>query len=131
MVNLADAVFGETAALEASGVQSVGMGVAGGGSFREGENISRNGCSSTNERVRANSNEMVHGTERADHSPFFDDNMAAQSCGIGQDDVITDYAVVSNVGVGHDQGMNANARQYSALCGAAIDGNKLLVGLRM
>src|SRR5437899_10173691 len=68
---------------------------------------------------------MMHGTERANHGPFFDDDMAAQSCSIGQDDVIADYAVMSNVGVGHDQGMAPNARQPSALGSAAIDGHEL------
>ena len=74
--------------------------------------------------MRANSNEVVYGTERANYSPFFDDDMAAQSCGIGKDDVAPDYAIMRNVGVGHDQGMAANARQPSALGGAAIDGDK-------
>ncbi len=68
---------------------------------------------------------MVYGTERANHSPFFDDDMAAQSCSIGEDDVVADYAVMGNVGVGHDQSMAADARQASALGGAAIDGNEL------
>src|SRR5690348_5079614 len=68
---------------------------------------------------------MVYRTKRANHSPFFDDYMAAQSCSIGQDDVVADHAVMGNVGVGHDQGMAPNARQASAPCGAAIDGNEL------
>ena len=43
--------------------------------------------------------------------------------------MVADYAVVGNVGVGHDQRMIADAGQASALSGAAIDGDELAYGV--
>jgi hypothetical protein len=45
-VNVADAVFGEAAALEARGVQSVGVGVAGSDGFGERKHVAGDGGSS-------------------------------------------------------------------------------------
>ena len=129
MVNLADAVFVETAAFEAGGVQSVGMGVAGGNGFGKGKHVAGDGGAASDEGVGTDVNKMVHRTKRAHRRPLFDDDMASQSCGVGQDDVVADYAVVGNVGVGHDQRMIADAGQASALSGAAIDGDELAYGV--
>src|SRR6266699_753895 len=124
MVNLADAVFGETAALEAGGVESVGMGVAGGNGFGKGKHIAGDGGAASNEGVGTDANKMVHRTKRTHRGPFFDDDVASQSCGIRQNHVVADYAVMGNVGVGHDERVAADAGQASAFYRAAIDGHK-------
>src|SRR5438876_1635426 len=124
MVNLADSVFGETAALEAGGIQSVGVGVAGGGGFGKGKHVAGDGGAASDKGVGTNANKMVHRTKRAYRGPLFDDYMASQGCGVGQDDVVADHAVVGNVRVGHDERVIVDAGQASAFCGAAIDGDK-------
>src|SRR5206468_12204837 len=113
MVNLSDAIFGETAALEAGGVQSVGMGVAGGNGFGKGKHVAGDGGAASDEGVGTNANEMVHRTKRAHRGPFFHDYVASQSCGVRQDDVVADYAVMGNVRVGHDERVIADAGQAS------------------
>ncbi len=125
MVNLADAVFGETAALEAGGVESVGMGVAGGNGFGKRKHVAGDGGAASNEGVGTNADKMVHGTKRAHRGPFFDDYVATQSCGVGQNDVVSDHAVVGNVAVGHDERVTADARDSAALGGAAIQSREL------
>ena len=124
MVNLADSVFGETAALEAGGIQSVGVGVAGGNGFGKGKHVAGDGGAPANEGVGANANKMVHRTQRAHRGPFFHDNVASQSCGVGQDDVVADHAIMRDVGVGHDERVIADASEASAFGRAAIDGDK-------
>src|SRR6266496_2047821 len=102
MVNLADSIFGETTALEAGGVQSVGVGVASGNGFGKGKHVAGDGGAASDKGVSANADKMVHRTKRAHRSPLFDDYMASQSCSVGQNDMVADYAVVGNVAVGHD-----------------------------
>ena len=129
MVNLADAIFGETAALEAGGVQSVGMGVASGNGFGKGKHVAGDGGAASDKGVGTDANKMVHRTKRAHRRPFFDDDMASKSCGVGEDDVVADDAIMCDVGVGHDQRVIADAGQASALCSAAIDGDKFADGV--
>src|SRR5437667_7237270 len=129
MVNLADAVLGETATLEASGVQSVGMGVAGSNGFGKRKHVAGDSGAASDERMCADANKMLHPTKRAHRRPFLHDYMASQSCGVGQNDVVLDHAVVGNVAVGHDERVTANAGQASALCGAAINSDKFADGV--
>ena len=129
MVNLADAVFGETAALEAGGVQSIGVRVAGGNGFGKGKHVAGDGSAAADEGMRTDANEMVHRTKRAHRRPFFDDDMASQSRGVGQDDVVADHAIMRNVAVGHDERAIADAGEASTLGGAAIDGDKFADGV--
>src|SRR6266849_4901924 len=72
---------------------------------------------------------MMNRTKRAHRGPFFHDDMASQSCGIRQNDVVADYAIMSDMGVGHDERVIADAGQASAFCGAAIDGDKFADGV--
>ena len=51
--------------------------------------------------------------------------MAAKSRGVGHDDVVTNRAVVSDVGVSHDEVVAAYAGEASAFDGAAVDGDEL------
>src|SRR5690348_6869882 len=124
MVNPADAVFGETAALEAGGVESVGVGVAGGNGFGKRQHVASDGGAAADKRMGADANKMMHRTKRAHRGPFFHDDVSAQSCGVGEDDVVADHAVMGNVRVGHDERVIADKGQASALGGAAIDGDK-------
>src|SRR5947207_15004296 len=114
MVNLADAIFGETAALEAGGVQSVGMGVASGNGFGKGKHVAGDGGAASDKGVGTDANKMVHRTKRAHRRPFFDDDVASQSCGVGQNDVVADHAVMRNMAVGHEERAIADAGQASA-----------------
>ena len=79
--------------------------------------------------MRADANKMVHRTKRAHGGPFFHNHVSAQSCGVRQNDVVADYAVMGNVRVGHDQGMAADAGHASAFGGAAIQSYKLAHGV--
>src|SRR5439155_14813150 len=55
--------------------------------------------------------------------------MVTGSCGIGQNDMVVDRAVMGDVAVGHDERVIADAGQASALCSAAIDGDKFADGV--
>ena len=65
------------------------------------------------------------GTERAYRGPFLDRNVAAEGCGIGQNHVVANHAIMRDVGVSHNQDVAAHAGQSAALNGAAVDGNEL------
>ena len=125
MVNFADSLLAETAALEANRIQSVGMGVAGRRSLGKGKHVARDGGPTSDIGMGSDANVLMYGAKRAHHRPFFYGHVAAQGCGVGQDDVIADYAIVSHMSVGHDERLIADARQAAAFCGAAIDGDKL------
>src|SRR5260370_33701014 len=79
--------------------------------------------------MRADANKMVHRTKRAHRGPFFHDDVASQSCGVGENHVVADYAVMSDMGVGHDERVIADSGQAAAFCGAAIDGDKFADGV--
>jgi len=51
--------------------------------------------------------------------------MAAKSRGVGHDDVVANRAVVSDVGVSHDEVVAADAGEASAFDGASVDGDEL------
>src|SRR5437588_4947000 len=124
MMNFADAFFAEAAALEAYGIQSISAGATFGGGFREGKNVAGNCRPATNKCVSADAHEVVHRAQRAHCGPILDDDMATQGRRVGHDYMISDYAVVSDVGVGHDQVVAADAGEPSAFGGAAIDGDE-------
>ena len=105
------------------------MGVAGGNGFGEGKHVAGDGGAASDEGVGTDANKMVHRTKRAHSSPFFHDDMASQSCGVGEDNVVADYAIVRNMRVGHDERVIADAGEASTLCGAAIDGDKFADGV--
>jgi hypothetical protein len=122
-VNFGDAVFGESAALEADFVHAVGVGVAGGGGHGEGQDVLRDGGASADVGVGADAHELMHGAERSDDGPLFDGDVAGDGRSVDQHDVIFDEAVVADVGVGHDEQMAADFGEASAFDGAAIDGD--------
>jgi hypothetical protein len=129
MVNLADSVFGEAAALEAGGVQSVSASATFGSGFREGKDVASDRRPAADECMRADANKMVHRTKRSHRGPFFHDDVSAQSCGVGEDDVVSDHAIMRNVGVGHDESVAADASEASAFHGATIDGDEFADGV--
>src|SRR5579863_6179362 len=108
-MNFADPLLGETAALEADRIQSVGLHIAGGGSLGEWKNVAGDGRPAADKRVRADANEVMHGAECAYLGPLADRDVAAESRCVGQDDVVSDFAIMSNVSVSHDQDVAAHA----------------------
>jgi hypothetical protein len=76
MMNLADSILAEAAALEPNRIQTVSVGIAGGDCLRKGEHIFGNRGPSPDEGVGANANEVVHRTEGPDLSPLPDDHVA-------------------------------------------------------
>src|SRR5579863_5726321 len=119
-MNLANPLLAETAALEANRVQPVGLHVAGGGSFGKGKNVAGDGRPAADKRVRTDANEVMHGAECAYLGPLADRDVATESGRIGQDDVVSDFAIMSNVSVSHDQDVAAHAGQSAAFHRAAI-----------
>src|SRR5262249_52684651 len=78
VVNFAEAFFAEAAALQADAVHAVSVRAALGGGLRKWQNVLRDGGAASDKGVRPNAHEMVHGTERADLRPVFDDNVSAE-----------------------------------------------------
>src|ERR1700687_3721880 len=63
--------------------------------------------------------------KRSHHRPFSDRDVPPQGCGIGQDDVVADDAIVCNMRIGHDQRVTAYAGHSAALDRTPVDGDKL------
>ena len=80
-----------------------------GGSFGKWENVPGDRGSASDERMRPNAHKVVNGAESADCGPLLDDNVASKRRCIRQDDVISDNAIVRNVGISHDQRVAAHA----------------------
>src|SRR6266478_84228 len=93
--------------------------------LREGQHVPRNGRTSADNGMRADTHEMVHRTKRADAGPVFNGNVPAERGGVGHDDMASNLAIMSDVSVGHDQVMVADLREPAAFYRAAIDGNEL------
>ena len=75
--------------------------------------------------MRSDANKMMDRAQRSHHRPLSDGDMSSQGRGVGQDDVVSDHAIVRDVGVSHDQGVVANTSDSAAFDGAAVDGDKL------
>src|SRR5208282_5478068 len=101
MMDFVNALLAETTALEPNRIQPICARIAGSGSFGKGKNIAGNGGSAANKRVRSNANKMVYRTQRAHLGPLPDGDVAAESRGIGQNDVVADHAIMRDVGVRH------------------------------
>src|ERR1700732_177568 len=97
MMDLADAILAEAATLEPDGIQTVGMGVAGGDGLGKGEHIFGHRGASPDNSVGANANELVDRTEGAHHSPLPDGHVATERRGVSQNHVIANHAIVSDM----------------------------------
>jgi hypothetical protein len=125
VVNFANTFFAEAAAFEPNSVQSKSAGAAFGGGFGERKDVAGDRRSAADEGVSADAHEVVHRAQRTNRGPILDDDVAAQGRGVGHDYVVADRAVVSDMGVSHDEVVAADASEASALDGTAIDGDEL------
>src|ERR1700674_151106 len=125
VVDFANPFLAETAALEPDRIQAVGVSIAGSRSLGKGKNIAGDGRPAADKGVRANANEVVHGTDGPYLRPFLDRDVATESRRIRKDDVVADRAIMGDVGVSHNQDVTSHAGQPAAFYGAAIDGNEL------
>src|SRR5882724_7385381 len=108
MMNLADSVFAETAALQPNSVDPVSVRVARGHSFRKWQHIFGDGCATSNKCMCPNADEMMYRTQCAYLGPVFHTDMSAERGSVGQDYVIANAAIMRDVGVGHDQHMTTD-----------------------
>src|SRR5882757_6142531 len=79
--------------------------------------------------VAAYAAELMHGAEGADYGVVFDDDVAGESGGVGEDAAVAYLRVVADVGVGHDETVVSQAGDASAACGASGDGDVLADGV--
>src|SRR5436305_2980566 len=99
-----DTFFAETTPLQPERIQSVRVSIASRGGFGKRQHIARDGRSSTNIGMRSYPDELVYRTQRADYRPLFYRHVSTQRRRIRQDHMIPDLAIVSDVGIRHDQG---------------------------
>src|SRR5580693_8958314 len=109
VMNFANAFLAETAPLKPDRIQAVGLNIAGSGRLGKRKNVAGNSRPATDERVCANANKVVYRTKRAYRSPLFDRDVATEGGGIGQNDVVTNQAIVGDVRVSHHQDVVAHA----------------------
>src|SRR5882672_2262093 len=119
MVNLADTLLAEAPPVQAHGVETIGMSVARRGRLRKRQHVPGYGGPAADKGVRPNANEVMDRAERSHHRPLADGDMPSQSGGIGQDDVVSDGAIMRDVRIRHDQRVTADAGHPAALDGTA------------
>src|SRR5581483_2866766 len=124
VMNLTNALFAEAATFEADCVQSIRMSTAFRGGLRKRQNVANDSRPPAYVRMRADADELMHWTERANDDPVFHDDMTAQRCGVGENRVVSDQAIMCDVSVGHDQVVAADLGQPSTLDGPAIQGHE-------
>ena len=66
---------------------------------------------------------LMHLIERAYGGVVFDDHVARKRGAVGEDACVSDLAVVSDMGVGHDEASAAHPRGTSSSCGSARNGH--------
>ena len=86
-------------ALETYFVKAVGVVVALDGGEGVGQDVLGDRGASADVGVAADAAELVHGTEGADCGVVFDDDVAGECGGVGEDAAVADLRVVANVGV--------------------------------
>ena len=73
--------------------------------------------------MRADAHELVHGAERCQYRILLDDDVSGESSAVYEHGVIADLAVVSDMRVGHDERVVANAGSPATFFRAAADGH--------
>src|SRR6185437_743648 len=101
MVDLGDALLAESVALKTYRVHVIGVGLAGGDGFGKWQNVFCNGRAASDEGVSADAHKMMYRAKRADGRILFDNYVAAERRGVGQNYVISNHAIVRNVRIGH------------------------------
>jgi len=119
-----DAVSGKAVAFEADGIYAVTLGFARGDDFREWWNVLGNHGVGGDVRISADAAELVHGAERADGGIVFDGYMTGERGAVDENCAASDLTIVTDVRVGHDQVVAADASGAAAFYCAAIDGGK-------
>ena len=125
MMDLADSLAGEAAPSQSQRINAVSVCVACGRRLRKRQDVFSDGCAAANEGICADADEMMDRAERAYLGPVTDYDVTTEGCGIGQQDVITDEAIVRDVSVSHDEGVIADTREATAFYGATVDGYEL------
>src|SRR5258707_1296682 len=74
----------------------------------ERQHILRDGSSTADVCVCADAHELMHRAKRSNYSKVLNGHMAGKRGRIGEDHVVADVTVVSNVRVSHDQAITAN-----------------------
>src|SRR5882762_6845759 len=75
--------------------------------------------------MRPDADEMVYRTKRTYLSPVFHRDVSAQRGSVGQDHVVSNTAIVRDVGVRHHKDVTSNASQASTFDRTPVDGDKL------
>src|SRR6185369_17994660 len=73
----------------------------------------------------ADATKLVHTGIRADVRAILDDYMTRERGRISHDDAVANYAVVRDVGLGHDQAIVADLREHAAAGSAAMNRDEL------
>lgn len=115
-----DVVLGKAPALQADEVEPAGRG---GVAVDDHErwNVLNHLGTAADDRVAADSAELVNGGEAGNDGMIFDFDVAAESAVVGENDVIAHLAVVRDVRVAQEKIVRANARGRVGM-GAAMDG---------
>src|ERR1035438_2884055 len=116
--------FRKSSPLQTDRVQSVGVRASLGRGLREREHIARYSRASADKRMRPNADEVMHRTQRSHGRPISYGDVSAQRGRVRHDDVVSNLAVMRNVGVSHDEVIVADPRTTSALHSATVDGHK-------
>ena len=101
MAQALDGLVAKPAALESDGVDAVRMRAPLADGLGVGENIAGDHGVATDESMRSDAAELMHAAERPDGRVIVDGHMTRERGGIGQNDVISQMAVVGDVSVRH------------------------------
>ena len=120
MVNLFDARVAESASAKANGIHALeAQGFA--RDDDEGGDVFANQGSATDHYVGANFDELVHRRESAQDRPIANFNVASERDVVDQHYVVSNDAVVGNVGIGHDEAFFAQDG-FAECFGTAVNG---------
>ena len=100
------------------------MSIARGYRLREWKHIFGDRCAAADVGVHANANKLMDWAHCPHHRPFSHDYVSPKRGGIGQNHPISDYTIMRDVSVGHDERVIADAGHSSAFWRAAVDGDK-------
>lgn len=123
MPKLFDALGREAATLKPDGVSAIGAIFARGAGLGKWQDVLSDDGAAADVGMSSDTDELVNRAESADDSPLFDSDVSGERGGVGHDDVVSDEAIVSDVGIGHDEAVTADLRELAALNCAAVDGD--------
>ncbi len=115
VVDLVNALFRKSLAPETNRIFTVSRHLAGRNRSRERQNILGDDRAATDVGILTYARELMHRAQRSDDGVILDDHMAGERRIVCHDHLITDEAIVSHVGVRHQQTVTANLREAAAL----------------